>query len=157
MHLMPCSFGGLPNSQMGTGPHCLPGLPANKTAQQMHMSVSSLWVAVCTGVGVGTGDPCACGLSLSATSCWRSSEGGCSASGMAAVLARRRMLLTGRGCYFTDDSTLNSVSQYSKLTVTASYPGLISPISHEHDKRENRTTSDLLITRTNPNGRDAWR
>ena len=106
LHLMLCSFGGLPNSQMVTGPHCLPGLPANKTAQQMHISVSSLWVAVYTGVGVGTGDPCACGLSLSATSCWRSSEGGCSASGIAAVLARRRMLLICGGVLFYGRSSL---------------------------------------------------
>ena len=45
--------GAFANSQMGTVSHCLPGLPANKTAQQMHISVSSLWVPVDTGVGTG--------------------------------------------------------------------------------------------------------
>ena len=44
---------------------------------------------------------------------------------MAAVLARRRMLLTGGGVLFTDQITLNSPN--------SDYPGRISLISHEHE------------------------
>ena len=69
LHLMLCSFGGLPNSQIRTGPHCLPGLPANKRHSK-YICQQSVGGSMHPR-GHGTGDTCACGLSLSATSCWK--------------------------------------------------------------------------------------